>query len=128
MPHRHTRRCAASWKPYPITQRVSHGGLLTQAFQKGALQWRPELGHVVPVNVVDDLNPRGADPRLDGFRQVPPAADSSGDEGLPFEQVVARHLALLDLYPALAEFYLAEPDWLETYGLPPPTRGGGRRG
>jgi hypothetical protein len=72
----------------------------------------------VPVNVFDDLNQNGSDGFLDAVRQVPPAADTSADSGLPFDQVVARHVALLDPYPSLREFFLADPDWLTTYGLP----------
>ncbi|MBI4493660.1 MAG: hypothetical protein HY690_12790, partial [Chloroflexi bacterium] len=65
-----------------------------------------------------DLNRQGADGWLEAFRQVPRAADTSGDAGLDWEAVVARHVELLDPYPALREYYLSDPDWLETYGLP----------
>ncbi|MBI4492103.1 MAG: hypothetical protein HY690_04855 [Chloroflexi bacterium] len=103
---------------YPVSGRFLHRGFLTQVFQKLALQWRPEEGRAVPVNVFDDLNRQGADGWLEAFRQVPRAADTSGDAGLDWEAVVARHVGLLDPYPALREYYLSDPDWLETYGLP----------
>jgi hypothetical protein len=91
---------------------------MTQAFQRLALQWRPDLNQAVPVNVFDDLNQHGADPWLDAMRQVPPAADTSADTGLAFQDVVDRHVALLDDYPDLANFYNATPDALDLYGLP----------
>jgi hypothetical protein len=103
---------------YPITQRFMHQGFLTQAFQKGALQWRPDQHAAVPVNTLDDLNQRGADPWLDQNRQVPAAMDTSADVGLSFEQVVQRHLALLDAYPSLGSYATSTPDWLTVYGLP----------
>jgi hypothetical protein len=49
---------------------------------------------------------------------VPLAADTSADVGLAFEDVVARHVAMLDAHPALAAFYQATPDALNTLGLP----------
>lgn len=103
---------------YPISHRFEHLGFLTQAFQKQALQWRPELGQVLAVNVFDDLNQRGVDTWLDAFRQVPPAWDTTADAGLSFAEVVDRHVAFLEAYPALKDFYLATPDWLQTYGVP----------
>jgi hypothetical protein len=103
---------------YPITGRFQHKGFLTQAFQKLALQWRPDTQQAVPVNVFDDLNERGADAWLDRERQIPPAADTSPDAGLSFDEVMSRHIALLDQYPALADFYQNAPDAVTRYGLP----------
>jgi len=103
---------------YPITQRFVHKGFLTQAFQKLALQWRPDLGVALPVNVLDDLNARGTDEWLDQARQVPLAADTSGDIGLAFDAVVSRHIGLLDAHPELSAFYQNTPDYLTVHGLP----------
>jgi hypothetical protein len=103
---------------YPVTGRFEYHGFVTQAFQKLALQWRPELGQAVPVNVLDELNQRGADAWLDRERQVPPAEDTSADVGLEFGDVVSRHVALLDGYPELADYYANAPDAVERYGLP----------
>ena len=103
---------------YPVSTRFKHAGYLTQAFQKQSLQWRPELLMAVPVNMFDDLNQQGADAWLDSMRQTPPAADTSADAGLTFEQVVARHINLLDPYPPLRDFYLAQPAAIDQYGLP----------
>jgi hypothetical protein len=107
---------------YPITGRFQYQGFTTQAFQKLVLQWRPELNRSVPVNVLDDLNAHGSDVWLDRARQVPPAADTSADAGLSWEQVVARHTSLLDPYPALRSFYDATPGAIDVYGLPLSTK------
>jgi hypothetical protein len=83
------------------------------------LQWRPELNQAVPVNVLDELNQRGTDAWLDANRQVPPAPpDEAQDQGLSFEQVSQRHIALLDAYPALRDFYASKPDAVNSFGLP----------
>jgi hypothetical protein len=70
------------------------------------------------VNVLDELNQRGADAWLDRERQVPAAADTSADAGLDFAAVVARHTALLEAYPELATYYAEVPDALDRFGLP----------
>jgi len=72
----------------------------------------------VPVNVFDDLNQQGADAWLNSMRQTPPSQDTNADVGLTFEQVVARHIGLLDAYPPLHDFYLAQPGAVAQYGLP----------
>src|SRR5205823_151505 len=59
---------------YPITTRFVYRGFLTQVFQKLALQWRPDLGEAVPINVFDELDP-AANSWLDTRRQVPLALD-----------------------------------------------------
>jgi hypothetical protein len=90
---------------YPISNRFLYGGLVTQAFQQGALQWQPDLGQAVPINVLDDLHDHGSDDWLDRSRQVPPAPASGqpGDAGL-----------LAD-YPDILAVYQSNPD---AYGLP----------
>jgi hypothetical protein len=103
---------------YPISERFEYRGFVTQAFQKLVLQWRPELSQAVPVNVLDELNARSRDAWLDRVRQVPPAADTQADNGLTFDDVMARHIALLEPYPALRDFYASAPDSVNTFGLP----------
>jgi hypothetical protein len=103
---------------YPITTRFVHGGYLTQAFQKQALQWRGDLHLAAPVNVFDDLNQRGSDAWLDRTRQTPPAADTTADAGLSFEQVAAQHISLLNEYPALRDFYAAQSGAVHRFGPP----------
>jgi hypothetical protein len=103
---------------YPISQRFMHGGFLTQAFQKLALQWRPDFGRAVPVNAFDDLSTGAHDEWLDQHRQVPPMATTPTDAGQPFDEVMAQPRALLDPYPGLGSFYDGSPDALDRFGVP----------
>src|SRR5438552_101386 len=103
---------------YPASRRFEQGGFVHQATQKFLLQWRPELGRVVFANSFDVLSAAGRDDWLQRERGIPPPADWSGDRGLPWDQVVARHLALLDRSAPLRAAYLATPDPVETFGLP----------
>lgn len=103
---------------YPISRRFVWDGFVVQAFQKAIFQWRPEERRVAYVNVLDLLSAAGKDDWLLAFRQTPRPFDHSVDATLPWEAVVARHLALLDAYPAIRARYLGEPQWLERYGLP----------
>lgn len=102
---------------YPISQRFTYKGLTTQAFQKLVLQWQP-AGSVVPVNLFDELHNVGKDEGLDRDRAVPPPFDTSPDSGLPWEQVMARHLAFLEPYPELQDAYFSADDPITRYGLP----------
>jgi hypothetical protein len=75
------------------------------------------------MNTFDVLHDRGKDAWLQAYRQTPPPQDTSGDAGLSWERVVARHLAMLDKVPqALKQQFLADPDWLDHYGLPVATQ------
>ena len=103
---------------YPITNRFAYRGFLTQAFQKLVLQWRPELGHAVPVNVLDDLDQQGSDAWLSASRAVPRPSLTSGDADQAWEAVANRHIALLDGYATLQAFYAAQDDAVERFGLP----------
>ena len=40
------------------------------------------------------------------------------DDGLNWDQVAARHMAIMYEVPAIANFVLKTPNWLERYGLP----------
>src|SRR5439155_15404775 len=73
---------------YPVSQRFSHGGFVTQAMQKAVLQWRPDSRTVAFVNVFDDLGAAGKDQFLLEVRQTPRAAPFPAEAGQPFEQVV----------------------------------------
>jgi hypothetical protein len=103
---------------YPVSHRFVWNGFVVQAFQKVVFQWRPDLGTVFYVNVIDEMHNRGLDPWLLAVRQTPAIADWSGDVGLPFAQVTARHLALLSANPAIAAAYFAESDPINRNGLP----------
>ena len=90
---------------FPISQRFLYGGAVTQAFQRGALQWVPEIGQSVPLNILDELHTRGSDAWMDATRQVPPAPAS----GAPAD------VSILEPFPTILAAYLADP---ELYGLP----------
>lgn len=102
---------------WPSSHRFWYRGFVTQAFQKLALQWRPELGQAVPVNILQEFTV-AQDGWLAQVHGVPVTPDPLDDLGLPWEIIVARHQGLLGPYPQLAQFYLADPKRLETYGLP----------
>jgi sortase (surface protein transpeptidase) len=103
---------------YPISQRYTQDGFVTQAFQKGIMQWRAESGTVALVNVFDELHDRGVDQTLLERRQTPlPLPD--GWDGQASAAVIARtRQALLDGRPALRRSYFANLAPLIFFGLP----------
>ncbi len=103
---------------FPISQRFTFNNLPTQVFQRTALQWHADLGQAVPLDLFPALTARGNDAWLDQARQIPPPADSSPDAGLAPDQVAARHMSMLDAYPALHDFYAADPLAPTLFGLP----------
>jgi hypothetical protein len=105
---------------YPVTRRFEMDGFVVQAFQKAVLQWRPDQGNQFWfLNTFDVLHDRGRDEWLEVYRQTPRPFDTAPDAGLSWDKVVARHLALLDKVPAsLKARFLADPDWIDHYGLP----------
>src|SRR5581483_3327784 len=46
---------------YPVSRRFTWDGFVVQATQKAVLQWRPDLGRAVFVNVFDELSRAGKD-------------------------------------------------------------------
>jgi hypothetical protein len=89
---------------YPISQRFLYHGLITQAFQQGALQWSGDAGGAVPVDVLDELHAHGSDDWLDRVQQIPPApAGGPSDAGI------------LAPFPAILDAYATDP---ERFGLP----------
>ena len=103
---------------YPISQRFVWDGFISQAFQKGVFQWRPEAGQVYFVNVFDQMSQAGKDDFLLTVRQVPAIADWSADTGRSWEDIVAAHQALLGANPAISAAYFAVADPINLYGLP----------
>ncbi len=103
---------------YPISGRFVLDGFVTQAFQKGVLQWRPEANQAYLLNTFDLMHDRGLDSWLQVYRQTPAPFDTTPDTGLPWDKVVARHLAFLDTNQAIKERFLSNPAWLQQYGLP----------
>ncbi|HEX2036906.1 MAG TPA: trypsin-like peptidase domain-containing protein [Chloroflexota bacterium] len=103
---------------YPVSRRFTWDGFVVQATQKAVLQWRPDLGRAVFVNLLDEMTRAGRDDWLLRERLIPGPTPFAEESGLPFERVVQQRLALLDPYPALRAAYFAVPDPLETNGLP----------
>lgn len=103
---------------YPASRPFVWDNFNSQVMQKGVFQWRPEVGRVYFINVFDEMSKRGMDQRLYKELQVPYPLDWSSDAGLPWDQVVARHIALLDNFPKLRAQYFSIANPLDLYGLP----------
>ena len=100
---------------YPITNRFLYSGVVTQAFEKAALQWVPELGQAVLLNILDELHTYGSDGWLDTIRRVPPPPPD-GEPG---------DADILAPFPTILASYAADP---ELYGLPVSIRDYGQIG
>ncbi len=105
---------------YPISQRYTQDGFVTQAFQKLVLQWRPEVGQAYPVNVFDELSKKGFDTTLLQRRQTPLPLDSATFDppGGAWAQVVSNRHALLNENAAIRARYFSMSDPLTVFGLP----------
>lgn len=103
---------------YPISQRYMQDGFITQAFQKGIMQWRADSNSVALVNIFDDLHGRGVDQTLLERRQTPLPLPEGWDGGAAFATVVQNRQGLLNSRPALRSSYFASPDPLTFFGLP----------
>ena len=104
---------------YPASNRFIWNGFVCQATQRVVMQWRPEVGQVYFVNVIDLMTQAGLDPWLATMRQTPRPADFGPSEaGLSFGQIVAKRQALLNDYPLIKARYFASPDPLNHFGLP----------
>ncbi len=101
---------------YPISQRWVNGPFTFQAFQKVILQWDPGKERMNYYNTLDVLANRYPEVELPN---VPAHQVLEADQGVTeFSVIVRNHLALLEQNPAIKERFLAEPDWLNLYGLP----------
>ncbi len=109
---------------YPITRRFLLNGFIYQAFQKVILQWPIGADRANYANTVDWLGQIGVDADLYVQRQVPYYFPLAADRGLDptdpedFGHIVQNHLQLLAVDEQIRDFFLAEPRWLELYGLP----------
>lgn len=103
---------------YPVSNRFKRDGFVTQAFQKAVFQWRPDSNSVAFVNVFDELHGRGFDSTLLSVRQTPNQLPAGWDGNIPFDQVVEKRQALLDIRPALRDTYFSVSDPLTFFGLP----------
>ena len=100
---------------YPISQRWVDGPFTLQAFQKVILQWDPDRGRMNYYNTLDALANRFPQITL---ANVPPHQVLAKEPGADFATVKENHLALLDQNAKIKTRFLAEPDWLNLYGLP----------
>jgi hypothetical protein len=103
---------------YPISQRYTRAGFVTQAFQKAIMQWRPDGNTVVLVNIFDDLHDAGFDETLLKVRQTPTQLPAGWDGPIPFPEIVMKRQALLDARPAMRATYFSAGDPLIFFGLP----------
>ncbi len=104
---------------YPLSQRFTWDGLVTQVFQKAVFQWKPAEGRVDYINVFDQLSLMGKDEWLASQKATPRPLDAgSYDAGKPWPDVVAARLALLDANPAIRQVYNSVPNSLALFGLP----------
>jgi hypothetical protein len=109
---------------YPLSRCfVGAGGYTYQVFQRGVLQWRPELGGAVLANTFDWLQQAGRDSVLDTVG-VPPAILDDGSNG---DWQKARQVRLSWLTdPKISAQLLVKPgggawsvdDAIQVYGLP----------
>ena len=101
---------------YPISQRWTDGPFTLQAFQKVILQWDPGKQRVNWYNTLDALANKYPDVELPN---VPAHQILKADQGATsFGVIMRNHLALLDASPKIKAVFLAEPGWLNLYGLP----------
>ncbi|MBA3531457.1 MAG: neutral zinc metallopeptidase [Ardenticatenales bacterium] len=103
---------------YPISRRYLRDGFVTQAFQKGIMQWRADTGSVSLVNTFDELHSMGFDERLLQARQTPLPLPEGWDGAAAWPEIVSNRQALLNAYPALRDAYFAAGDPLTFFGLP----------
>ncbi len=101
---------------YPISQRWIDGPFTLQAFQKVILQWSPGKQRMNWYNTLDALATMYPHVELPS---VPPHQALEADQGVTdFGAIMRNHLALLDANPKIKAAFLAEPNWLNLYGLP----------
>ncbi|HUE75873.1 MAG TPA: trypsin-like peptidase domain-containing protein [Chloroflexota bacterium] len=103
---------------YPSSGRFEYGGFVSQATQKAILQWRPESGEVVFLNVLDELERLGKNRILLSDHLIPDSIVLPSEAGQPFDRVVAGRLALLDENPAIRTAYFNVSRPIDRYGLP----------
>jgi hypothetical protein len=97
---------------YPITQPFRQDVFLYQAFQRGVLQWRPELDEAYLANVLDWLSIAQKDEYLESLGIPRPLSDSGGS----WSQVAVERESWLT-EPAIAEAYRKGGGYAR-FGLP----------
>ncbi len=113
---------------YPASWRyVDNEGFIYQAFQGGILQWRPDLGKAVLLNIFEILHKAGYDEWLNQNKAIPTPIVDDGSQG-NFQKAVEIRLSWLTNEP-IRNYYFANPNpsdisnWtpanaVELYGLP----------
>lgn len=94
---------------YPISRRFYMDGFLCQATQRAILQWHPDGGRVVLLNVMEYLSRLGADEQLLRSRLVPRPVPASGE---------SSRARWLDDNPKIKTVYYGASDPLALFGLP----------
>ncbi|MCY4113761.1 MAG: hypothetical protein OXG33_07485 [Chloroflexi bacterium] len=79
----------------PVSRRFLLGGWVRQVFERGLLRSDPAQGASI-VNVLDFLSALGHDAQLLEDFGIPASADWSADEGQSWDEILNRHLALLE--------------------------------
>ncbi|MBI2862235.1 MAG: hypothetical protein HYX89_05400 [Chloroflexi bacterium] len=105
---------------YPITGRFEWNGRVTQLTQRAALQWWPDQGQVLLMNLVDLLGEAGKDQWLAEQQGVPARSlwydpPRSPDD---WARLLAQTKTVLANAPGIAQLYFNSSDPLTTYGLP----------
>ncbi len=103
---------------YPASRRFQWDAYYSQVTQRGVLQWLPEQGRAVYMNVLDLLSAAGKDDWLLSARGVPRQIDASFDAGKGPAEIAEARLALLDARPAIRDAYFGVDEPLTRYGLP----------
>jgi hypothetical protein len=107
---------------YPISAETTFKGFQVQVMQRAVLQWIGDPsgtgGRAAQMNILDELNSFGFDDYLHTNLRVPRTFDNAADEGLSMDEVIVRHIGLLDDNALTRAAYMANPDHLEDYGLP----------
>ena len=106
---------------YPISRRFHWDGLVVQATQRAVLQWQPDHGQVVVLNLMDKMHDLGLDDWLASRYSVPKPLDPSADAGQAWSEIVDKRLSLLDADPAIKDaYYTLAPTGrlLDVFGLP----------
>jgi hypothetical protein len=89
---------------YPVSRRYQYAGFLSQAFQRGILQWHPEEGRAEVANVFDQFSEQGLDEQLEiaGIPRPQP------DTGLPFAEDAEQRMGWIT-EPRFLARYLFDP-------------------
>jgi hypothetical protein len=105
---------------YPISRRFFWDGYISQATQRGVLQWHPAETQMQLVNLLDYLSARGFDQLLEKVYSIPAVTPITNmvQGSADWQGVAQASSYLLEQSPAVRSFYLATTDPLRLYGFP----------